>query len=171
MADVRTVLAAGMAWLFDTEQPEDSVIQHHGSSRSAGDRIYGFCPAGWEGRPVVFVQVAEPRYAGPPPDGEVANPLDVPGELESLEALLRDLGHPVVERWNGAPGSTTASFALEGQAHPSLLAAVSRYRAGCPVHGNPLCSQAGCRWYRTGYALIVQPDWPEPALPPLGEVA
>jgi hypothetical protein len=147
------VLAAGLRWLFDTEQPEGSVLEHHGVVlRAAGNRQFGFVPAGWAGHAIVTVDVAEVRWAYGA-NQLPANPLR-PGELEDRAALLAALGAEVVRTWNGHP-SITGSLALARPAHPSLLAAVDRYRAGCLTHPGTLCK---CGWYAAGFELVIQPD-------------
>lgn len=151
------VLAAALRWLYETEQPDSAILQHHGLHIGVADnRKISAAPSAWDGRAVIVVDVANVQYI-PGPDGYdiPANPLE-PGELEELSATLANLGAPVIHTWNGHP-SITGSLALEPPAHSSLVAAVDRYRAGCPDHTGPLCSWDGCEWYPRGNALIVSP--------------
>jgi hypothetical protein len=152
-------LTAGLRWLFDTEQPEGAVLQHHGVVLPGGDtRRFGFCPAGWAGRAIVTVDVVDVQWKFQRGHKVPANPLR-PDELDDLTAQLAALGADVVNTWNGHPG-ITGSLALARPAHPSLLAAVNRYRAGCltrPGPGSDTGVFCKCGWYAKGYALVIQP--------------
>ncbi|GAA2107967.1 hypothetical protein [Streptomyces synnematoformans] len=154
MSGRTAILAAGLAWLYETEQPDDAILQHHGEtlSRPDSNRWYGFCPAGWDGRVVISTHVGKVEWTGEGGGRRPANPLG-PGELDAITAELAGLGAEVVSTWNGHPG-TTGSLALARPAHPTLLAAVDRYRRGCPNHTGPLCSWDGCPWYPTGNARV-----------------
>lgn len=151
-------ITAGLRWVYETEQPGDAVLQHHGLSLPVVEnRRFSFCPTGWAEHVVIVVSVAKVELGGPyePP----RNPL-APDELVAVTAALADLGADVVKTWNGHP-SITGSLALTRPAHPSLVAAVKRYHAGCPQHRTVFCgSKVGCSWYRDGYARIVQPIAP-----------
>lgn len=143
----RATLAAGLAWLHDIEQPDDAIIQPHGVTLRAGDRQFRFAPSGWMRSAVIVVDTTNTQ------------PLE-PGELKDLTAVLAELGAEVTHTWNGHP-STTGSLALERPSHPTLVAAVARYQAGCQRRcGRPLCSWDGCPWYRDGYARLVMPTLP-----------
>lgn len=154
------VLAAGLRWLLDTEQPEDAVIIHHGENMAGeGNRRFSFFPAGWDGRAIIAVGVARVEWIAINDkdrgyDKAPANPLE-PDELERLSATITALGEAVVSTWNGYP-ATTGSLALARPAHPSLRAAVQRYKAGCPEHPDNyvFCE---CGWYRQGYAQLIRP--------------
>ena len=152
---MKPFLKAGLAWLYETVQPPGAILQHHGvSSPRAGGRSYGFVPVGAGSRPVVIIRVAQPRRH--PDDGTLLNPLSRV-EVDAVAAEIAKLGYDVADVWNGA-GHDTGSFGLSGPAHPSLVAAVDRYRAGCPEHPqqNVFCD---CGWYQQGNALVVGPDW------------
>lgn len=155
--DLEAALAAGLRWLYDTEQPEGAILQSNsGATTVAGNRRFMFGPCGWASRPVVVVDVVHVEWTGDGRDGRPANPL-LPGELDDLTASLAALGADVAATWNGHPG-TTGSLGLARLAHPTLLAAAHRYTAGCPDHPNRgvFCD---CGWYANGYRLIVRPDW------------
>ncbi|MEU8829399.1 hypothetical protein [Streptomyces sp900116325] len=153
-----TVLTAGLSWLYGTEQP-DNAWQHHGLLLPvpATNRLYSFIPANDWKCPVVAVDVAKIEWIdnGPNELKTPANPLE-PGELEALAAELRTLGFKVTSAWNGHP-QTTGSVGLARPAHPSLVAAVDRYRAGCLVHPgrSVFCD---CDAWREGFSRIVQPS-------------
>lgn len=156
----RATLAAGLRWLFDTEQPAGAVQQHHGVGLPpVGNRRFGFCPAGGDSRAVVTVAVANVEWRLQRGEQVSANPIR-PTELDDLTTELASLGAEVVHTWNGHPG-TTGSLALARPAHPSLLAAVDRYRAGCPTHpghGSDKGVFCQCGWYAAGNDLVIQPD-------------
>ena len=155
--DYDASLAAGLRWLYETEQPPGAILQHHGVSMTGpGNRTFRFAPSGANGRAVVIVDVADVRWKSEGGDQAPANPLR-PGELAELAAWLTERGYEVADTWNGQPGSVTGSVALARPAHPTLLAALARYHAGCPDHPSKgvFCD---CGWYATGNALQVQPD-------------
>lgn len=137
------VLLSGLRWLYDTEQPNNAILQHHGERLdSLGNRHVTFCPAGNAGRVVIILHVTHVDVGACWP---ARNPLR-PGELDHLADLLTDIGETVVDRWNGHP-HVTGSIALARPAHPSLQAAVQRYYAGCPTHNTVFCD---CGWFRSG---------------------
>jgi hypothetical protein len=153
----REVLAAGVRWLLHTEQPDDAILQHHGVTVQmvVDNRSIKLFPRGWGGHPVIAVDVASQVRDE---HGRLLTQLGR-GELDVWQAVLTDLGVQVAHRWNGWP-APTGSLALAGQAHPSLLAAVDRYRAGCPDHPG-LTGNTGvfcqCGWYQQGYEQLVRP--------------
>lgn len=152
------VLAAGLAWLYDTEQPDDALVSRHGEMLpGVGNRSFGFVPQGWDGYPVVVVEVASIEYKVERGYEVPANPLE-PGELEDLTGQLAALGVTVISTWNGHP-AITGSLALQRSAHSSLLAAVSRCSAGCLEHPREsvFCT---CGWWQQGYRRAVKPAPP-----------
>jgi hypothetical protein len=156
---LRPTLAAGLCWLYDTEQPSDATIQHHGAGLpSVANRRLRFCPQGWEGHPVVVIDVAHVEWDGPYLPAK--NPLAA-GELDAVATLIAETASPVVGIWNGHP-AITGSVALSRPAHPTLVGAVNRYRAGCPEHSTVFCTSEGCTWYRAGHAKIIHPISPRP---------
>jgi len=160
MTELEAVLAAGLAWLHRTVQPDDAIITHHGISHFVGDRRLQFACG------IVIVHVVHPRFDT---SWTCLNPLD-DGEANDIAATIERLGYGIAARWNGGPGCDTASFRLTTQGHPSLVAAWARYRAGCPKHHTVFCGRQGrtdderaCTWYRDGCMRIVPPSWPEAA--------
>lgn len=154
-------LQAGIQWLFEVEQPEDALVTQFGAaSPSVGNRRYGFMPTGWHRKPaapVVSVTVAQPQYAGDPPERHLVNPLE-PDELELLSAQLEAFGLEVDSTWNGH--EDTGSVGLVAPAHPSLLAAFDRYTNGCPEHRTTMCGWQKCPWLTDGIARLRHPQWP-----------
>ncbi|GAB7065883.1 hypothetical protein H7J06_07890 [Mycobacterium hodleri] len=147
----RAAVRSGLAWLYDTEQPERAILQHHGESLvSQGNRNVRFIPSGWAGRVVIVVDVTKVEYGTDPRARGPLNPLAA-GELDAFTGLLADLARTVVHTWNGHPAAT-GSLALAEPAHPSLQAAVSRYLAGCPRHHTTLCR---CGWYGEGNRHVI----------------
>lgn len=150
---LKAVLDTGLSWLYETIQPDDAHQQHHGItiSHPEANRYYGFCPDGFEHRPVVSVNVAKPEFQdyGPP-----ANPLR-PDELFDLATELERRGYTVRTTWNGHP-AITGSVGLVRDAHPTLVAAVQRYHRGCTVHPerSVFCD---CEAWRAEGARIVRP--------------
>lgn len=150
-------LAAGLAWLFDTAQPDDAIVQHHGHASAAfGRRTYGFCPRGHTGHPVISVDVVDTRWLSD--EGRWTATL-YPGEVKQLAAVLTALGRHPVDTWNGHP-APTGSIELDDPIHPTLDAAVARYRAGCPDHPEQSVFCRCDRW-RADWGRAVHPVWPE----------
>lgn len=154
-----TVLTAGLRWLYDTEQPDTAWQGHHGLllPLPAANRLYAFAPANDWKDPVVVVDVAKIEWIdnGPNELATPANPLET-GELDALADQLRTLGVEVASTWNGHP-LTSGSIGLARPAHPSLVAAVDRYRAGCLAHPqrSVFCD---CDDWRAGFTRIVRPE-------------
>jgi hypothetical protein len=153
--EIRDVLTTGLRWLYDTGQPDGAILQHHGSTLPFGEanRWFGFVPAGAANLPVVHINVGKVEWTDEGP----INPLE-PGELEALADEITALGFEVSHTWNGHP-AVTGSVGLKRAAHPTLLAAVNQYLAGCLEHpkygrGDVFCD---CGWYGRGNALVVQP--------------
>lgn len=157
LEQLHSTLEAGLTWLYDTPQPEDAILQHHGVALPAvANRQLKFCPQGWAGHPVVVIGVAHVQWDDPyePPKNPLAQ-----GELQKLASMISR--SPIARTWNGHPG-ITGSIALTLPVHPSLRAAVDRYRAGCPEHDSVFCTRThGCSWFREGNTKIVTP--PNPA--------
>lgn len=148
------VLQAGLAWLYDIDQPGLAIVDQFGVSCRAGDRVLQFMPTSAIDLPVIVVKVAAPLWVGTI-RRRLTNPLR-PGELALWSGLLRALGHDAVQTWNGT--HETGSIALARLANTSLLAAFARYRQGCPNHRTVLCAQ----WRSDGRADMVPPAWPVP---------
>lgn len=154
---VADVLDAGLRWMFETEQPDDAHAQHHGAMLAAdGNRTYRFIPVGARKRPVIVVDVAKVEWIdnGPNDLKTPANPLE-PGELEALASELTARGYTVETTWNGHPG-ISGSVGLLTPAHPSQVAAVERYLAGCVEHTDRsvFCD---CEAWRAGFQRVVRP--------------
>ncbi|WP_367139734.1 hypothetical protein [Saccharothrix sp. HUAS TT1] len=156
---IMPTLLALMRWGFHVEQPDAAIVPHSGASLTApatANRRYSLIPevGGW---PVLVVDVVDSQWdSAKYAHGVVLHP----DELDCLHLALDSMGFQVVERWNGHP-TTTGSLRLAGrQAHPSLLAAVKRYHAGCPDHPAKglFCD---CGWYQAGHRDSVQPVAPE----------
>lgn len=161
----RGVLAAGLAWLYDTEQPEGAILSHHGVSKAAGEHSFRFIGEAADGLPAIVVELVNPRYSYPGGDRHLDTPI---GKVlpRQLAETIADLGHHVGDQWNWG-NSTSGSLGLVGRAHPTLRGGLARYRSGCPEHRTVFCGgwqaspgQEDCTWMSTGRKLIVEPDWP-----------
>lgn len=155
---LRPVLASGLRWLYETSQPPQAILQHHGCSLPAPavNRRIDFVPSGWEGRVVLVLKVRNLRYGVGDPK-PLLNGLGIT-ERTRFADLVADLGHKVVHMWNGEPGTASASVALAEPAHEALLAAVTRYHGGCGIHHDTFCSRDGCTWYLEGRKMVVEPE-------------
>lgn len=138
------VLEAALRWFYETEQPADAVISHHGLSFPplTGNRTVRLVPTGREGLPTIFIDVTNVRYARVRGEEVTANPLD-PGEINRVVRLLTKLGAQVTATWHGGGGRVSGSISLARPAHPTLLKAVNRYRAGCPEHNRDVFCPCG----------------------------
>lgn len=150
------VLTAGLHWLYETTQPDDARAQHHGEQFAVdNNRTYRFVPVGARNLPVIVVSVARVEWADVDPiTREPGNPLAV-GELETLADELRRRGFDSYGTWNGHP-AVTGSVGLTRPAHPGQVAAVERYRRGCPDHParSVFCD---CEAWRAGFRRVVRP--------------
>jgi hypothetical protein len=156
--EVVETLRTGLRWLYETEQLDGALLTHHGESLpaiAAVNRQFEFVPQAWNSYPVIVVAVVDVRQVQRGPDMVPGNPIRKT-ELTELAQALTDLGQHVVETWNGHPG-TSGSLALRGPAQPTLLAAVARYRAGCPDHPEKRVF-CGCGWFQRGYSRVVRPE-------------
>lgn len=154
-------IKAGLDWLYRTEQPADAILQHHGIQHLDGGVVFSFAPRGWNGGPVVAAWPARP----------LSDPEDIPAltpaETREIAGLLAAAGARISQQWKGGIHHRAAAcFGLAEPAIESLRRAVGNYAAGCPEHARVLCDWEpphgqNCAWYRTGYALVVMPRWPE----------
>lgn len=167
-APLLNLLRAGLHWLYRTEQPAGVVMTHHGVTAPAlGDRQFSFTPDGTEHLPVLAVKVVNQNWVEKGMDRILTNGMHA-GELAQIAQLVRVLGYPIRDTWNGREGSDTGSIGLARPAHPTLLATVNKYRAGCPEHRSVLCGWQGCTWYGDNSKALIKPRWPQPAAAPAG---
>ncbi|MHA4774736.1 hypothetical protein L1085_009560 [Streptomyces sp. MSC1_001] len=149
-------LTAGLHWLYETEQPADAWMSHHGQQiPTTVNRFLAFVPTAVSSLPVIVIGVVKPAWKeGPRGDMVPTNPL-TPIELPRLAAELEQRGYAVRSTWNGFPGAT-GSVGLARPAHPSQIAAVDRYRAGCQEHPerSVFCE---CEAWRAGFGRAVAP--------------
>lgn len=148
-------LDRGLAWLFTTEHPPGAMVFHLGDSlRVRDNRRLSFIPAGSRsGRaPVVVLEVAAPRKRRAAKFNDLQHVPLTPVEMDQLAALLEQRRHQIIDQWNGFP-ATGGSLALGTALHPSMLAALDRYRAGCPAHGGTVFCH--CPLWTSGYERLV----------------
>lgn len=145
------VLRAGMNWLTQTIQPSGALEGWGWAAPGADGRRVRFLPVGYKERPVVIVDVAEPVYDA---DFEITNPLGGDVEASAWVTALHELGYRTAEIWNWK--GNTGSISVDVLLHPSLLAAVQRYRRGCPEHPEKrvFCE---CGWLAAGMRQVVYP--------------
>ncbi|MHA4776037.1 hypothetical protein L1085_016195 [Streptomyces sp. MSC1_001] len=153
---ISAALTAGLHWLYETEQPDDAWMQHHGQQiRITGNRYLTFTPTGADNLPVIAINVSRPKWTKDPRGYLVpGNPI-APDELPRLAAELEHRGFTVRSTWNGFPADT-GSVGLARPAHPSQVAAVERYRAGCQAHParSVFCE---CDAWHAGFVRAVRP--------------
>lgn len=118
------VLEPGLRWLFDTVQPDGAEVDPHGEWVKADGYMFSFRPSvpGTQGPPgpTVVISAVDERSAA-----ESGHNVFTMQDVDNVWWVLDSLEHPVVNVWNGV-GNPTASFKMDGSAHPSLLAAVVR---------------------------------------------
>ncbi|MFJ2780216.1 hypothetical protein [Kitasatospora sp. NPDC087315] len=160
---VHRILIAGLAWLYDTEQPDGAILQHHGTTLGTHDnRHYTVTPTGAMNLPVFVVDIVDMDFDFERSEPGPRNVLAA-GELAALADTLAAFGAEVRTTWNGT--GVTGSIGLRRPAHPTLTAAVDRYHARCPTHHNVFCSDQGCTWYTDGHVLINHPTPTAPENP------
>ena len=165
LAAVTPTLWAGLVWLYMTEQPRDALAPSQGIGLPAvADRRFVFVPQVDGGGAAVIVHVTTvQRLEGPDRPRDVLSA----AELDDIAAALM-ANSTVRAHVKSAPGAPSGLIHLDTAAHPSLRAAVTRYRAGCPVHHLPACgyihrsADSQCRWFGTGFARMVGPPAPPP---------
>lgn len=163
------MLHAALDWITGVEQPDGAIITHHGRISPDADGLrFDICNAHMT--VLVIVQRSKVEWDKSRVEWVLANPL-TEQEMTDAETALTDWlagTGTVVDRWNGA-GCESGSLLTNRRAHPSLAAALARYRANCPEHGHPFCGskisatspgEADCRWWADGRALLVEPVWP-----------
>jgi hypothetical protein len=118
------VLLVGLRWLFDTEQPEGAVQCPAGDCLpSVGGRGFRFIPLGRDGHAALGIAVTT-GVTGDAIGGH---------ELAAFIDLLEGMGEEVLAI-DAVAGSTFCTLTLNRTAHPTLLDAVARYRAGYLAH-------------------------------------
>lgn len=148
-------MAAGLRWLHTTAQPPRALLRHGITLATTANRTLRFCPAGIHDKSVITVDVACYDWRH---DGTQLIPTEHirPREIEQLTRLIDHLGGKVTRTWNGYP-TITGTLALRHPAHPTLIAAAKRYRAGCPAHPDKGVS-CSCGWYQHGTKLLIHPQ-------------
>lgn len=161
MAETRLeqVLRAGLAWLYDVEQPDGAMPSHLGDGALVANRRIGFIPRTSRSSPAVVFEVARPCYDDARAmNRQLLNPIYA-GEMAGWDLVLRSVDAHPVESWNG-DGFLSGSVGLAGFAHKSMLAGLRRYHDGCPEHGSVFCGHHSCDWLKTGRDLVVAPAFP-----------
>ena len=163
-AAVTPTLAAGLAWLYQTEQSRDALVQPQGIALPAvADRRFIFVPdVGGQGAAVVVHVTTAAHLDGPSAPREVLTG----EELADIAEALTGAHSGVHTRLVSTPGTVSGHIQLSVKAHPSLLAAVTRYRAGCPRHRQPACGyirNTQCSWFAHGFTRLIPPTPPPPA--------
>jgi hypothetical protein len=148
-------LDRGLAWLFRTEHKQGAIVSHHGDSLKVRDnRRLTFVPQGSVDNraPVVVLDVAAPRRRKTTHDRPLGQWGLAPQEIDVLVELLADRGYPVTSRWNGFPASSGSVALGEARLHPTMLAAIEGYHAGCAMHyGSVFCN---CPHWREGFSRL-----------------
>lgn len=142
---VKTAVIHGLAWLYEIEQPPGALVDHHGITVRVVDeaRMLHFIPEGSGFAPVIVLGVDTFL------PGHTSARLNM-GELDALAQWCRFIRTDVAKTWNGQGES--GSIGLVRTAHPSLLTAVEKYRAGCTTHNRSVFCD--CGWKRHGRSLL-----------------
>uniref|UniRef100_UPI003F493083 hypothetical protein n=1 Tax=Streptomyces sp. CA-141956 TaxID=3240051 RepID=UPI003F493083 len=147
-------LATGLQWLHHIEQPDDAWMHHLGPGiTTTHNRRLRFTATGADNLPVIVLEVAKPTWTeNPHGDTCPGNPL-TPLERDQLADQINALGYAVTTAWNGFPAHS-GSVGLARPAHPTHVAAVNRYRRGCPTHPerSVFCE---CDAWRAGFRRAV----------------
>lgn len=155
-------LVSGLRWLFDVEQPATALVRAEGIALPplVGRRLI-FVPGSDRDAAAVIVQaLATPTTAEMLGDDEIS----------ALAAAAERLTGAAVTVHRPTETVHAARIQLSRLAHRSLRAALTRFRAGCPVHHQPACGhtrgpEAPCQWYARGAKALIGP--PEPITLPV----
>jgi len=122
----RGLLAAGLCWLYDTVQPGDAIIQHHGTGHGYADgtRSYGFTSHGADDLPTITIHVRNWEWG---PDGN-ATPVLTATEMDATAAAITELGHVI---FSGRRTRTAAGLRASSAQPARQRAAAARLRLEC----------------------------------------
>ena len=147
-----------LRWFTEVEQPEGTILHHLAGpyyTEENGWRISCSARAAG-GRPVIVLNV--------PPDREYRHMGGIkPITQEEWEEIRADVGEvfSIADAWNG-PGCTSGSLSIDLEIHPSIHAALDRYRIGCqecqPGNGTVFCKNKS-HTYRQAFALGITNAW------------
>jgi hypothetical protein len=115
---IEQVIADGLRWLYEVEQPERAVGNHHGEGIRAEGHEIRFCASGRSIYPLVIINRIV-RYR----DHDHSLSEEIVGRVRSAIAAC---GRAVGDTWNGPP-SDTMTFELVDQALESQRRAIARY--------------------------------------------
>jgi hypothetical protein len=152
-------LSAGLRWLYQTVQPDDALVDWRGAALTVTGRRLRFLPVVTTGTPLIVADADLLRWRAHT-TCVALNTLPV-DELPCLAAQLAVLGINAGQRHYH---SVTGVIALDVPAHPSLRAAVQRYRRGCPHHRGVMCDASirhgghSCTWRAEGRRAARWPD-------------
>lgn len=156
-------LASGISWLFDVVQPPTALVRPEGVALPvvAGRRLI-FAPGGAGQGAAVIIQAAAGHPGGDLEDEEISQ----------LALAVEGIAGVAVRVETPTGAVRAARIQLSRSAHPSLLAALARFRSGCPVHHRPACghtrgAEAPCQWFARGARALIAPAEPVvlPAVP------
>ncbi|MDO3013273.1 hypothetical protein P5V34_04635 [Mycobacteroides abscessus subsp. abscessus] len=153
-------LSVGLRWLYTTEQPTDALVEPSGARLAAVGRHLRFLPlGGHDGNPLIVIDAVIPHWV-PVNSGPPLSTL-TRAELDTVAEELANIG---VKPSQWQCHAITSTIVLKTPAHPSLRAAVDRYRAGCPYHRSLVCDAPvgcgghGCPWHAAGHDRA---RWPQ----------
>lgn len=156
-AHVRAVVESGLRWLYNVRQPPAALVADQGLGLPVIEgRRYVFIPD-VDGRPLIAVHAVRGQDSG---SGSAISAQELT-ELVSLVEEVAGGGAAVL----GTPNAAAARIRLDAPAHPSLVAAAVRFRAGCPIHHSPACRHVrsadhDCQWFPRGFARLTRPAPP-----------
>jgi hypothetical protein len=124
-AGVKAATERAFTWLYDTPQPADALVMPAGRDLTFGntDLTVGIRPGATA--PTLVLFVASP--------GQSLNRAQW-AEWQTLVGKLAKKHKTGIRRTFNGPPTHTGAMVLDAPAHPTLVAAVQRYQAGCPRH-------------------------------------
>ena len=140
---LKDALVNGAGWLSHTEQVAGAVVDSRWSCRvlEAHRTInLEIDPGVADGQARLFYSHAA---------GGVATLQDA----HRVEALAKSAGLQLRRRLLPLVNGLYI-WELESEIHPTLAAAVARYRGGCPQHHSVRCEADGCQWLPLGRSLV-----------------
>lgn len=144
---VKTAIVQGVAWMYETQQPEGALLPAQGFVIPVPDeqRTVSLHPLGAHDRPVIVVAHTDPEQSLRR------------NEIKTLATWCQRMRISVRNVWEHHPchGGTVE---LGKRSHPTLAQASRAYGDGCPEHGYR--TDPACDWYTRGYALLRTPSLP-----------
>ena len=146
-AGIKAVTERAFTWLYDTEQPPDALVMPAGRTLIPGNA--GLALA-------IRPGITGPTLSLSTEHASFALNRGYWDEWQTVVAKTAKKHKVGVARTFNGPPTHTGAIVLDTPAHPTLVAAVERFQAGCPLHRGA-CRDEGCSWFTAGARIVVNP--------------